>query len=314
MAESATMMTYLILGLLSVLAAISSYWFAVESYHYLRLSRLKKIVAGSQSDDHSFLDQQSEYLRGNRWEQKIRKVLKLSGLKIKPWQLVGIGLAISVLFGSLFSLYLHHWFGFVIGVLAGLTVLTMFLNGKKISRKIEFNCSFTVAISALVKMMRNGIGFEQALNKSTMTSNSVMFRTLFERFLQEKNRLGEVEAFENMNREIDSKELRIFALAVKIGRESGGHFSATLEKVEETLRYRKKMQDKVSVVTREANIGSYMVASLNILLYFMIDMNFNGKVSAYFFNSEWGRWQLLGIGLWMIIGLAVNRWITRIEV
>jgi tight adherence protein B len=296
------------------LAATSLYWFAVESYHYLRLVRLKEIVAGVHTDDHDFLDRQYEYLRGNRFEQKIRKILKLAGLKIKPWQLAGIGLILSALFGTGFTLFLQHWFGFVIGVLMGLTVLIMVLNGKKLSRKLEFNRSFTVAISALVKMMRNGIGFEQALNKSTMTSNSPMFRALFERFLHEKNRIGEVEAFENMNREIDSKELRIFALAVKIGRESGGHFSATLEKVEETLRYRKKMQDKVSVVTREANIGSYMVASLNILLYFMIDMNFDGKVSLYFFNSEWGRWQLLGIGLWMIIGLAVNRWITRIEV
>lgn len=313
MAKLTAMIEYVLL-LLSIFAAIVIHWLFVHTKQYFRLVRLKNIVATSYVEDEDFLNRKSEHLKGNAFERKIRKTLKLAGLSISLWQLYSIGLFLSMLFGIAFYLFLHHWFGFVLGLLVGLNLLSMFIKGKVIGRKIQFNRSFTIAISVLVKMMRNGIGFEQALSKSVMTSNSAMFRKLFERFLQEKNRIGEVEAFENMNHEIDSKELRIFALAVKIGRESGGHFSSTLEKVEETLRYRKKMQDKIGVVTREANIGSYMVASLNVLLYFMIDMNFNGKVTTYFFDSEWGRWQLLGIGMWMIAGLLVNRWITRIEV
>lgn len=308
------MRDYLVLALLSISSAGSLYWLSVSVRQYHRLVRIKNILASANNDKDDFLDGRTQYLRGNAWERKIRRILQLAGLKLELWQLYGIALLLSLAFGTGFALFLQHWFGYVLGVAAGLSALMMFVQGKVFRRKIEFNRSFTVAISVLVKMMRNGIGFEQALSKSVKTSNSAMFRALFERFLQEKNRIGEVEAFENMNHQIDSKELRIFALAVKIGRESGGHFSSTLEKVEETLRYRKKMQDKVTVVTREANIGSYMVASLNILLYFMIDMNFNGKVSVYFFTSQWGRWQLLGIGLWMIAGLMVNRKITRIEI
>lgn len=314
MAESAAMMNYILLALLSVAAATSLHWLVISVQQYSRLVQLKNIVAGSYSDNEDFLDRKSEYLRGNAWEQKIRKLLKLAGLRLHIWQLYIVSLLLSGFIGSGFYLFLDHWFGFLLGLMLGLSIIMMFINSRVIARKLEFNRSFTIAISVLVKMMRNGIGFEQALSKSVRTSNSTMFRTLFERFLQDKNRLGEVEAFENMNHEIDSKELRIFALAVKIGRESGGHFSSTLEKVEETLRYRKKLQDKVSVATREGNIGSYMVASLNILLYFMIDMNFNGKVTLYFLTSQWGRWQLLGIGMWMVVGLMVNKRITRIDV
>lgn len=314
MAEFEMMTIYLVFAFLSLLAATTVYWFGIEMHHYLRLVRLKNMVADSHGNQDGFLDANTEDSNLNSWEQRIQKMLRLAGLEMRSWQLYAITLLVSAVFSAGFVLFLQHWLGLLIGIIAGVGVVIMVLNGKKMGRKIEFNRSFSIAISVLVKMMRNGIGFEQALNKSVMTSNSVMFRTIFERFLHEKNRIGEIEAFENMNRHIDSKELRIFALAVKIGRESGGHFSATLEKVEETLRYRKKMQDKVSVVTREASIGSYLVASLNVLLYFMIDMNFNGKVNEYFLNSEWGRWQLFGIGLWMILGLAVNRQITRIEV
>lgn len=314
MAESAAMTGYLLLALLSVAAGASLYWFSAVMHQYLRLVRLKQIVAGKYAGEHEFLEGRGEHHRGNRFTQKIRNMLRLAGLELALWQLFGIGLSVCGILGTLFSLFLQHWFGAIVGSILGLSILLMFLNAKVLRRKREFNRSFMIAISVLVKMMRNGIGFEQALSKSVKASNSVMFRNLFERFFLEKNRIGEIEAFENMTHDIDSKELRIFALAVKIGRESGGHFSSTLEKVEETLRYRKKMQDKVEVITREASIGSYMVASLNVLLYFMIDVNFDGKVSVYFFGSEWGRWQLLGIGLWMVAGLMVNRWITRIDV
>ncbi len=314
MAEPATMSSgYLLLALLSLFAAASLHWFAAEARHYSRLLRLKKIISGGYRSDDEFMDRKAEHLRGRGYEQKLKRILRLAGLELKLWQLYAIAAALSALLGTAIYLFLQHWFGFLLGSVAGVSVLWMFLHAKVLRRKIEFNRSFMIAISVLVKMMRNGIGFEQALSKSVKTSNSAMFRKLFDRFLQEKNRIGEIEAFENMNHEINSKELRIFALAVKIGRESGGHFSSTLEKVEETLRYRKKMQDKVIVITREANIGSYMVAALNVLLYFMIDVNFGGKVSEYFFTSEWGRWQLLAIVVWMIAGLMVNRWITRIE-
>jgi hypothetical protein len=73
------------------------------------------------------------------------------------------------------------------------------------------------------------------------------------------------------------------------------------------------MQEKVDVVTRESSIGSYIVVLISIFLYFSIDGNFDGKLHAYFMNSEYGRFQLLGIGMWIFMGMMVNKWITRIE-
>ena len=312
MAKLNTMM-YSIFFLLSIFAAITLYLFTHQYLQYMRLLRLKKIIAGEIIQYEDFLDKKSSLLNSKKINIKVQHILEMAGVKINITLFYCLNLCLFAILGMLFSLFLHHWFGLVLGIFFSYILVSMFIKEKTLQRKLEFNASFTIAISVLVKMMRNGIGFEQALYKAIKTSNSKLFSQLFEQFFQEKNRIGEVEAFENMNRTIHSKELKIFALSVKIGRESGGHFSSTLEKVEETLRYRKKMQDKINVVTRESSVGSYVVASLNILLYFMIDMNFNGKVTEYFMGSDWGRWQLLGIGLWMISGLAVNRWLTRIQ-
>jgi tight adherence protein B len=140
-----------------------------------------------------------------------------------------------------------------------------------------------------------------------------MFKEIFAQFFKEKNTIGEDEAFANLNRFVNSKELLIFALAVKIGRASGGRFSNTLEKVEKTIQYRKKMQQKVDVITREGSIGSYIVALIAVFLYFALDVNFNGKLHDYFMTSEYGRFQLLMIFIWIFLGLVANKFITRIE-
>jgi tight adherence protein B len=312
MAKFITMM-YLAFFFLSIFAAIALYWSAQQYIQYIKLVRLKKIVAGEKLQHEEFLEKKVTLLNSEKFNIKIQHILDIAGIKISTTLFYFINLILFAIIGTFFTLFLHHWFGVFLGILFSYIFVYLVIKEKILKRKLEFNRSFTIAISVLVKMMRNGIGFEQALYKAVKTSNSKLFSQLFEQFFQEKNRIGEAEAFENMNRIVNSKELRIFSLSVKIGRESGGHFSSTLEKVEETLRYRKKMQDKINVVTRESTVGSYVIASLNILLYFMIDMNFNGKVTEYFMDSEWGRWQLLGIGLWMIFGLAVNRWLTRIE-
>jgi len=178
---------------------------------------------------------------------------------------------------------------------------------------MKFNKALAVAISVLVKMMKNGVGFEQALSKSVSVSGSKLFRDMFEQFFQEKNTIGELEAFENMNQLVDSKELRIFALAIKIGRESGGQFSNTLEKVEQTISYREKMQQKVDVVTREGSVGSYVVVLITIFLYFTLNGNFDGKLHRYFMDSDFGRFQLLGISLWVFTGIMINRALTKVR-
>lgn len=162
-------------------------------------------------------------------------------------------------------------------------------------------------------MMKNGVGFDQALKKAIETSNSKILQDIFAIYFKEKNTMGEKSAFESMKKYIHSKELDLFAMSIIIGRSSGGKFSNTLEKVEQSITFRKKLQEKADVITTEATLGSYIVAAIGVVLYFMIDFNFQGKISEYFFNAPYGRWQLFGIVLWVGVGLVVNKYLTRVE-
>jgi len=281
-----------------------------ELNQYKKIKRLQLIFNNDKQDE--ILYQETRKAKFGLFKKLEDKML-LANLDFLPCFLIGFTILLGIGIGFLFTVYLHSYFGYVLGLIGGVIVVYFLLEAIVRYRSKVFNRALAVAISVLVKMMKNGIGFEQALVKSIEVSSSKTFQDIFEIYLKEKNTVGDAEAFASMSKHVRSKELNIFAMAIRIGKNSGGRFSDTLEKVEKTITYRKKLQDKIDVLTREASFGSYIVALIGVFLYFMIDYNFQGKINHYFMTSPYGRWQLLGIILWVVIGLFVNRLMTRVE-
>ncbi len=310
---SALQIDILLLFIISFSGAGLLYLFFGEYNRLRHLSFIKDVIASKDDETSEILSQRDERVEKQSFLVRLENMMLHAGMNFSVYLFIAVFLLFVTIFGSLFALFLKHWVGYLIGIPFGALIFWMVLQTIIVNRKKEFNRFLAVAISVLVKMMKNGIGFEQALTKSIEVSGSKMFKEIFDRFFKEKNAIGEEEAFKNMSKYVESKELLIFALAIKIGRESGGQFSNTLEKVEETINYRKKMQEKVDVVTREGSFGSYIVVGIAIFLYFSMNGNFDGKLHEYFMNSEYGRFQLLGIGLWVFVGMVINKLITRVD-
>jgi tight adherence protein B len=302
----------LLLFIISFSATMLLYLFYIEYKRIKHIKYIKSVISLNDEDNVDLLKNTNND-ESKTFKSKINSIILRTGFNISMYVFVFICIVFVLIIGFLFSLFLNHWSGFIIGIPFGMLLFSMFISSVIAKRKRVFNRALATAISVLVKMMKNGIGFEQALVKSISVSNSKIFKDIFNNFLQEKNAIGETEAFHNLNKFVHSKELRIFALAIKIGRASGGQFSNTLEKVEKTISYRKKMQEKVDIVTREGSVGSYIVVGISIFLYFALNGNFDGKLHQYFMESEYGRFQLLGIFLWIFLGMMVNKLITKVD-
>ena len=301
----------LLIFVITFSATFLAYILYVEYKRIKHMEYVKNSIAYIDDEFSEIL--KDEIIESKALKEKIENIMTHAGFNFSMYIFILICLAFVLLIGSLFSLFLQHWIGFLIGIPFGSLILAMMIQAIIESRKKKFNKALAVSISVLVKMMKNGIGFEQALLKSISVSSSQIFKEIFNQFFQEKNTIGEVEAFEHINKYVNSKELRIFALAIKIGRASGGQFSNTLEKVEKTIAYREKIQEKVDVVTREGSVGSYVVVFITIFLYFALDENFDGKIGEYFMDSPYGRFQLLGISIWVFIGIMANKFITKVN-
>jgi tight adherence protein B len=302
----------LLIFIVTCSATALAYIFLIEYQRTKHINYIKHVISLVDADEDDLLQEKNQESK-NTLKNKINALLIQAGLNVSPYIFTLVFLLFCLFVGSVFALFLRHWIGYFIGVVFGAFIFYMILRAIIDNRKKKFNKALAVAISVLVKMMKNGIGFEQALAKSVAVSGSKLFRDIFAKFFQEKNTIGEMEAFANLNQFVHSKELRIFALAIKIGRESGGQFSNTLEKVEKTINYREKLQEKVDVVTRQGSVGSYVVVLITIFLYFSLNGNFDGKLHHYFMESQYGRFQLLGIALWVFTGIMINKMLTKVN-
>jgi tight adherence protein B len=180
-------------------------------------------------------------------------------------------------------------------------------------REEEFNLSLKEIIDKVTNMMRSGVGFEQALQKSILTTKSEYAQKLFSIYLNEKNVIGEEMAFLKMFDLIESKELRIFYLVVSIGKQSGGKFSNTLETLRKTLHSQGEIKQQITSSTREIRVGSYMIIGIIVFIYILMNNSMNNVLNEYFFYDDKGKVQMFFIALWVAIGLFVNNLLTKIK-
>lgn len=189
----------------------------------------------------------------------------------------------------------------------------LFLKKLISSREEEFNYGLKAIIDKVTSMMKSGVGFEQALKKSVLTSRSKLTQDIFNIYLNEKDVIGEKKAFDKMFTLIESKELRIFYLTISIGRQSGGKFSNTLEKLRKTLRDQGEIKQEITSSTKEIKIGSYMIIALIVFIYIMMNNALDGAIHHHFFSTANGKLQMLFIILWVSLGLFVNSLMTKVK-
>lgn len=303
-----------LLAIASIAGAILLYLIAQNIQKYLLVYSMKKEL---QTNKASIIDTY-KYKERKRFEnikiaQNMAIKLKKAGFSISEYLFFAIVAFCALIGGALFYFIIDNVIsvimGFCIGGYAPFFVLSMAVD----RRRRDFNGALSSAISMLVRMMRNGIGFEQALKKSVDANESKVFQEIMGRFLREKDIVGEEKAFSAIYEMVDSSELQIFGISVVIGRSSGGKFSNTLEKLEESINSRVKLQRKVDVATREASFGSYLIVVILALIYIMMDNSFNGNMSKYFFQTDKGKLEFMVTIVWVSIGLFLNSILTKVR-
>lgn len=232
---------------------------------------------------------------------------------LTPAIFISIVALCAVVAAILFYMIFDNYFALLIGAFLGASILFSIKNILISLRVKEFNEALSDAMGVIVRMMRNGVGFEIALKRAVEISQSKLFQSLFAKYLSQKDVISDEKAFENMYKYVDSAELRIFGLAIGIGKSSGGKFSNTLEKLERSIKQRVLLQRKVTIATRESKVGSYLIVGLLIFIFFILDSNFDGKIMEHFFHTKGGKFEMLMILVWVGFGLFINEKMTKVR-
>jgi tight adherence protein B len=193
-----------------------------------------------------------------------------------------------------------------VGLLVGAAPFGWVLH-KRTKRLDKFQEGLPEALDLMVSALRAGHSLVAAMGsvaRECADPVGVEFRTCFE---EQNFGLAMKIALDNMIHRVPLQDLRIFATAVMIQRESGGNLAEVLDKTSHIIRERFRLKRQVAVHTAQGRMTGWVLTALPAVLggalYFV-----NPQLMSVLWTDPTGRKMLWGaIGLLVFGGYIIHR-------
>jgi len=244
---------------------------------------------------------------------RMRTFLTQAGLKIKPGKLVlVIGVAALGAFLIVQYIYRSVLAGAIAGIAVGFipTSVVGFLRQRRLH---EFEKHFPEAIDLLGRAVRSGHAFSTGLEmigKELPEPVSGEFRTTFE---EQNLGLPLREALFNLAARVPLVDVRFFATALLIQKETGGNLAEILDNLSTTIRERFKILGEVRVRTAQGRLTAGILIALPPFMLLLMK-GANPDYVNLLWNDPWGIYVLLGALCLQVIGSMMLWKIVHIEV
>lgn len=255
-------------------------------------------------------------------DRLLRKMTVARGLELLLYQagssmrvgmflmIMAAGAMIAYLVGYIvFSRLLHALAFMVVGGVAPLVIV----HHKKSARMKAFSEEFPDALDLLVSALRAGISFSSAM-QIVADESPEPIRSEFAIVVEEQALgLDLREALTNMANRVDSLDLKFFATAVVLQRDTGGNLTEVLDNTSRLIRDRFRILGDIQTFTAQGRLTGVILTCLPLgLALFMV------VVAPDYFHTMWdhetGR-AVLGFGFLMqLLGSLAIRKIVNIKV
>lgn len=120
------------------------------------------------------------------------------------------------------------------------------------------------------------------------------------------------EALENLCERVPISDLRFFAIAILVQKETGGNISEILENISRLIRERIQFQRQVRALTAEGRYSAGVLISLPIIMFCYIYVT-NYDYISIMWKEKMGQYMLFGAIVMQIIGAYFIKRIVTIE-
>jgi tight adherence protein B len=184
---------------------------------------------------------------------------------------------------------------------------------KRKRRMAKFNQQLPEALELISRSLRAGHSLAAGMGLVASEMQEPIARE-FGRAFEEQN-LGITldEALDDMTLRVPNMDLRFFATAVVLQRQTGGDLAEILDKIGKLIRERFKLAGQIQALTGEGRLSGIVLLALPPSL-FAVMYYLNREYAMVLFRDETGR-LLLGAALVLqLIGALVIRKIINIKV
>jgi len=242
----------------------------------------------------------------------LRAFLQQADTQLTPGKFIGISLGIG--FGTMVLLPIVRVpiaaapLGIVLGFIP---FMALYMKRKR--RLAAFGRQLPEALELIGRALRAGHSLASGF-KLVADEMPPPISTEFERSYEAQN-LGVPleEAIEEMTNRVPNLDLRFFATAVILQRQTGGDLAEILDKIGYIVRERFKIFGQIQALTGEGRLSGVVLLGLPPVL-FVVMWYLNPGYSMTLFTDPMGHQMLAGAIIMQIVGALVIRKIVNIKV
>ncbi|MBE0598423.1 MAG: type II secretion system F family protein [Desulfuromonadales bacterium] len=245
--------------------------------------------------------------------QKLDRMLLRSGLAINASSFLLASLALGGIGFLLGIRLLPHWTAAVGPGLVLLCLPIVWLKGRERQALAKFDDQLPEALDLLARSLRSG----HAMSAGMEVISQEMEEPLKSEFIAAMDEinlgLSFREALENMCERVPSRDLRFFAVATLIQRDTGGNIAEILDQISTLTRERAKFKRHVNGLTAEGRLSGVILIGLPITLFIYFYFA-NYEYISLLWNDPIGYALTVFCIISMILGTIVIKNIVRIEI
>jgi len=289
-------------------------------------SRIEEVTSnvpdGGQSDSdeqlvkeksHGLLPGLDKFAVGTQRGSNLAVWIEQSGVELSISALLMIACLLGGLFGMIAAAALRLPVGWIVGGVLGFSLPFIFLRVKRTRRMHAFEEGFPEALDLISRALKAGHAFATGL-KMVADEMPEPIGPEFRKTFDEQNfGLPLKDALENLTVRIPVLDVRFFATAVLIQRETGGNLAEILENLAHVVRERFKILRQVRVYTAHGRLTGYVLLGLPVFLAIAL-MFINPEHMELLFRERMGHMMLGATVIMQTIGYFWIKQVVKIEV
>jgi tight adherence protein B len=213
------------------------------------------------------------------------------------------------------SLGFFSWgpLGALVGGAVGLYLPYWLLKFKKKRRIKKFEKQLPEALDLLARGLKAGHAFSSGLQIVGAEMPNPVGLEFFRTFREYNHGMDLNTALTNLCTRVELRELRFFATAVMIQRETGGNLVEILEKISGLIRERFKLRNQIKALTAEGRLSGLILILMPPIL-FLVMLRINPEYTMLLINHPLGRMMAMVALMFQGLGVLAIRKIVNIKV
>ena len=244
---------------------------------------------------------------------KFERWLEQSGTKLSLSACFVAALVLGMTGAMAVMMFFHMWWAGVLGFIAGMAIEPIILRNKRSSRLYKFEEHFPEALDLLSRAVRAGHAFSAGMKMVADELDEPIGPEFRKAFDEQNYGLPLKESLNNLAERIPILDVRFFATAVLIQRETGGNLSEILDNLANVVRERFKIRRQVRVHTAHGRFTGYVLMALPAFLALALSF-INPEHMNLLFEEKMGQMMIVACILMQAAGFLWIKKIIKIEV